>query len=360
MKKRIKLSKKQAIISGMVIIAIFIGGFVAIKKSQSNANDEEAVGETPEIYTVPGKEKIFVNGKVVPEKYEDFSVDSEKGQLDSIKVEDGQNVEKGNTLFTCKNETAIAEIEDLKEQIKTKENEKKNAQEDEVKKTIDTEIATLNKQIKKLEGSAYQTVYAPFSGKVYINEQRANAEQSPALMTLETEEFYIKGQASEQDLSKINIDQEVEVLVYSTKEKLKGKISSIGERPSTDQNGSEMMGNQNLSYYDVKISFVENQDLTKIKNGFHVQNTIESSNNKIKVPYTALMQENEKRFVYKVIDGIIYKQEVKAEEVTDEFALIVEGVGENDEIIRYADNETIKEGESIYPAEETEIEGEVK
>lgn len=360
MKKRTKLSKKQAIISGMVIIAIFIGGFVIIKKSQSNANAEESMNATPEIYTVPGKEKIFVNGKVVPAKYEDFVVDSEKGQLDSIKVEDGQNVEKGNTLFTCKNDEVISEIEGLKEQIQTKENEKKNAQEDEVKKTIDSEIEQLNKQIKKLEEKAYQTVYAPFSGKVYINEQTASTEQSPALMTLETSEFYIKGQASEQDLSKINIDQEVEVLVYSTKEKFKGKITAIGERPSTDQNGSDMTGNQSLSYYDIKISFVENQDLTKIKNGFHVQNTIEASNNKIKVPYTALIQEGEKRFVYKVIDGIIYKQEIKAEEVTDEFAIIVEGVGENDEIIRYADDETIKEGESIYPGEETSIEGEVE
>ena len=179
-------------------------------------------------------------------------------------------------------------------------------------------------------------------------------------MTLETNEFYIKGQASEQDLSKINIDQEVDILVYSTKEKFKGKVISIGERPSTDQNEGNMSGNQNMSYYDIKISFLENQDLSKVKNGFHVQSTIEASNNKIKVPYTALIQEDEKKFVYKVIDGIVYKQEVKAEEVTDEFATIVEGVGENDEVIRYSDDKGIKEGQNIYEGQGVASEGEVK
>ena len=344
MKKSIKLSKKQTIIGGIVVISIFAGWFTIVKKVQGNKQSEAVMQATPEIYTVPGKEKIFVNGKIVPAKKEDFSVDGEKGILDTIKVEDGQNVEQGQQLFICKNETVISEIEDLKEQ----------------KKSIDLEIGQMNNKIKSLESKAYQTVYAPFSGKIYINEKTQNGEQSPSLMTLETNEFYIKGQASEQDLSKINIDQEVDILVYSTKEKFKGKVISIGERPSTDQNEGNMSGNQNMSYYDIKISFLENQDLSKVKNGFHVQSTIEASNNKIKVPYTALIQEDEKKFVYKVIDGIVYKQEVKAEEVTDEFATIVEGVGENDEVIRYSDDKSIKEGQNIYEGQGVASEGEVK
>ncbi|CEN92799.1 efflux RND transporter periplasmic adaptor subunit [Paraclostridium sordellii] len=362
MKKSIKLSKKQTIIGGIVVISIFAGGFTIVKKVQGNKQSEAVMQATPEIYTVPGKEKIFVNGKIVPAKKEDFSVDGEKGILDTIKVEDGQNVEQGQQLFICKNETVISEIEDLKEQIKVKENEKNNLNnlEEEQKKSIDLEIGQMNNKIKSLESKAYQTVYAPFSGKIYINEKTQNGEQSPSLTTLETNEFYIKGQASEQDLSKINIDQEVDILVYSTQEKFKGKVTSIGERPSTDQNEGNMSGNQNMSYYDIKISFLENQDLSKVKNGFHVQSTIEASNNKIKVPYTALIQEDEKKFVYKVIDGIVYKQEVKAEEVTDEFATIVEGVGENDEVIRYSDDKGIKEGQNIYEGQGVASEGEVK
>jgi HlyD family secretion protein len=359
LKKIIKLSKKRAIIGGIVVIVLCIGGFVVLKNN-NKVNAGEEVTATPEIYTVPGKEKIFVNGKVVPVKSEDFFVDSEKGELDNIKVENGQNVENGTPLFTCKNSSAISEADELKEQIKTKEDEKNNTEDEILKKSIESEISQLNRQVKKLEEKSYSTVHAPFSGKVYINEQAQGENQTPSIMTLESEEFYIKGQASEQDLSKVNLNQEVEVLVYSTKENLKGKITHIGDRPSTDQSGTDMMGNQNMSYYDIKISFIENQDLKNVKNGFHVQNTIEVSNKKVKVPYTALIQEDEKRFIYKVIDGIIYKQEVKTEETTDEFAVITEGVGEEDEVIRYANDENIKEGESIYPAKETVTEGEVE
>ena len=356
MKKRVKIGKNKAIIVGIVIIAIFISGFVVFRNKKLDGGEE--VASIPEIYTVPGREKIFVNGKVIPNKSKDFFVDGDKGELDEIKVEDGQKVEKGAVLFTCKNKSAISEIEDLKDQIKAKEDEKKNIEDELLKKTIESEIEQLNRQVKKFEEKAYSAVNAPFNGKVYINEQSQGENQTPSIMTLESEDFYIKGQASEQDLSKISLDQEMDILVYSTKEKFKGKITFIGDRPSTNQSGVENIGNQNMSYYDIKINFLENQDLTNVKNGFHVQNTIEASNKKIKVPYTSLIQEDEKRFLYKVIDGIIYKQEVKTEETNDEFAVVTEGVGENDEIIRYADDKTIKEGESIYPSKETSVEGE--
>lgn len=358
MKKNIKLGKKKVIIGSILIIAIFISGFVVFKKKNSNVGEE--VKATPEIYTIPGKEKIFVNGKIVPNKSEDFFIDGDNGELDEIKVEDGQKVEKGTVLFTCKNKSAISEIEDLKDQIKTKEDEKKNIEDELLKKPIESEIEQLNRQLKKFEDKAYSTVNAPFSGKVYINEKLQGENQTPSIMTLESEDFYIKGQASEQDLSKVSLNQEIKILVYSTKENFKGKITFIGDRPSTNQSGVENVGNQNMSYYDIKINFLENQDLTNVKNGFHVQNTIEVSNKKIKVPYTSLIQEDEKRFLYKVIDGIVYKQEVKTEETNDEFAVVTEGVGENDEVIRYANDKTIKEGESIYPSKESSIESEGK
>lgn len=359
MKKKINLDKKKAIIGGLILIAVFVAIFLGIKiKNNINKANEES--KAPEIYTVPEKEKIFINGKVMPGKSKDFFAESEKGQIENINVEDGQKVDEGQTLFTYKNESIVPEIDTLKEQIKSKEEQKKTSQEEELKKAIDEEITQLNNQIKKLEAKAYESVKAPFAGKVYINQQTQSENQPPAIMTLESEDFYIKGQTNEQDLAKINLNQEVKVMVYSTKEKFKGKVSSIGERPSTEQVGSETGSNPNLSYYDIKVNFLENQDLKNVKNGFHVQTTIEVVGTPIKVPYTSLIQKDEKRFVYKVIDGIVYKQEVKTGETNGEFAIITEGVGEKDQVIKYANDKTIKEGENIYPSQETPAEGEVK
>ncbi|MGL4797131.1 MAG: efflux RND transporter periplasmic adaptor subunit [Paraclostridium sp.] len=349
--KNIKFTKKQMIIGGIVIVALAVGGFVIVKKRNAGMGAGEEVAAGPELYNVPGKEKIFVNGKIVPVQSKDLFVNGEAGEIDQIKVEDGKKVDKGAPLFTCKNESIISDISDKKEELSKKEKDKKNTTDEEMKKSLDSEIADIKKEISKLEGKAYTTVYAPFTGKVYINDKTENGEQqSPAIMTIETEEFYIKGQASEQDLSKISLNQEVEILVYSTKGKFSGKITSIGERPSTEQSG-DMMGNQNMSYYDIKMSFNDGQDLSKVKNGFHVQTTIEAGNQAIKLPKTAVKQEDGKSYVFKVIDGIIYKQEVQLGETTEEYAIIIEGVLEEDEVIRYADDETIKDGASIYPGE---------
>ncbi|MGL5507876.1 MAG: efflux RND transporter periplasmic adaptor subunit [Paraclostridium sp.] len=349
--KNIKFTNKQMIIGGIVIVALAVGGFVIVKKRNAGMGAGEEVAAGPELYNVPGKEKIFVNGKIVPVQSKDLFVNGEAGEIDQIKVEDGKKVDKGAPLFTCKNESIISDISDKKEELSKKEKDKKNTTDEEMKKSLDSEIADIKKEISKLEGKAYTTVYAPFTGKVYINDKTENGEQqSPAIMTIETEEFYIKGQASEQDLSKISLNQEVEILVYSTKGKFSGKIASIGERPSTEQSG-DMMGNQNMSYYDIKMSFNDGQDLSKVKNGFHVQTTIEAGNQAIKLPKTAVKQEDGKSYVFKVIDGIIYKQEVQLGETTEEYAIIIEGVLEEDDVIRYADDETIKDGASIYPGE---------
>ena len=62
--------------------------------------------------------------------------------------------------------------------------------------------------------------------------------------------------------------------------------------------------------------------------------------------------------MFKIIDEIIYKQDVKLGETTDEYAVIEEGVLEEDKVIKYADDENIKDGERIYIKENDFTEGE--
>ena len=355
LKKSINLNKKKAIIGGVVVIAIFMAVFFGIKIKNSMSNENEKA-QVPEIYNVPEKEKIIIDGKVMPGKSKDFFAEPSKGEIENIAVEDGQKVDQGQVLFTYKNENISPEIDNLKEQLTTKEEELKVIQDETLKKTMEEEITKLNDKIKIIEDKSSYSVEAPFAGKVYISHQNSSENDPTPIMTLDSEDLYVKGQASEQDLSKINLNQEVQVMVNSTKEKVKGKVTFIGERPSVDKITSKKDSKQGLSYYDIKVNFLENQDLKNIKNGFHVQTTIEVLNNPIKVPYTALLQQDEKRFVYKVIDGIVYKQEVKTGETNNEFAVITEGVGEKDKIIKSVNNKNIKEGENIYPSKENSME----
>ncbi|MDO7203297.1 hypothetical protein Q5M85_02670 [Paraclostridium bifermentans] len=100
---------------------------------------------------------------------------------------------------------------------------------------MEEEITKLNDKIKIIEDKSSYSVEAPFAGKVYISHQNSSENEPAPIMTLDSEDLYVKGQASEQDLSKINLNQEVQVMVNSTKEKVKGKVTFIGERPSVDK-----------------------------------------------------------------------------------------------------------------------------
>ena len=353
--KNKKTIKKKIIIGSIIVGLIIVGGTMMLI---DNNGVSEEIDIAPELYSVPGREKIFVNGKVIPVQSKDLSIDGDMGELDKINVDNGIKVEKGTSLFTCKNESIISELNDRKEELSKKEKEKQNIIDEAIKTELEAEIDEIKSDISRLESKAYITINAPFAGKVYINDDYMSGEsQTSNIMTVETEEFYIKGQVSEQDLSKISLEQDVDIVVISTKEKLKGKVSYIGERPSLSE-GGDMVGNQSMSYYDIKISINEGQDLSKVKNGFHVQTTIEITNKNIKLPKTSLKQEDGKTYVFKIIDEIIYKQEVKLGETTDEYAVIEEGVLEEDKVIKYADDENIKDGERIYIKENDFTEGE--
>ncbi|MDU6113249.1 MAG: hypothetical protein E6649_02485 [Paeniclostridium sordellii] len=337
MKENIEVRKQKIIIGIIIFIIISIIGLIIIKKLQLNKN-QHMKAQGPELYTVPQKEKVVIDGEIKPIKSEEFFIDRSKA-LDNINVENGQIVEQGSVLFTCKDESIKPKIDFLKDYI-----EIKNSTKDATKFSENTDENLLNSKINEIESNASVSVIAPFKGKVYINEPISNKNDVNPLITLSSPDLCIKGLITEENLPKVALNQNVEIFVNPTNEHIKGKISFIDDRPSKNINNDKK---KNVSYYSIKIDFLENQDLSRIKDGFHVKSTMEAINSKIKVPYSALGQDGEKKYVYKVIDGVIYKQEVKTAEVTDKYAIITEGVGENDKIIKYAKNKSIKDGDTI-------------
>jgi HlyD family secretion protein len=151
----------------------------------------------------------------------------------------------------------------------------------------------------------------------------------------------MKGQTSEQDLPKLQIDDPVSVTVLSTNKKVSGRVSLISDRPSTNQVDNT---NPSLSYYDINISF-ENQE--NLVNGFHVQACIEITDNLCKVPTTSILRdENDKPYVFESFDGILKKQIVEIYSENDEFTVIKGGLDKQDIIVRYP-SEQMSEGDLI-------------
>ena len=325
--KKLK-DKKVKIGIGVILLGALSIGIYYFKSDNTNSSlsDENYV----ETYTIADNEKIFINGVILPTKSKEFTLPSED-EISKLNVTNGKIVKEGDPLFTVKNEAIIDEIDILKTQIN--ELKKSNIENDPI---MTSEINKLEAQVSLLDKKAYINTTAPFAGKVYFNEEGSNS-----IITLESSTFYMKGQTSEQDLPKLQIDDPVSVTVLSTNKKVSGRVSLISDRPSTNQGGNT---NPSLSYYDINISF-ENQE--NLVNGFHVQACIEITDNLCKVPTTSILRdENDKPYVFESFDGILKKQIVEIYSENEEFTIIKGGLDKQDIIVRYP-SEQMSEGDLI-------------
>lgn len=347
--KKVKLSKKQKI-SILVALAVVVGGGFTISKINVNNNKEmEASGPMIDLYTIPGKEKVFIKGKIVPKQSKSFASPADGSEVDKINVKDGQDVKKGDLLFTTKNKEVVNEINALNTQIASKQKAKAAEQDEEIKKQIDIEIAELNGQVKALGSKAYSSYTAPFAGRVYITENVEAAEGAVSnVMVLETTDYYLNGSVNEFDLVKLKKDQEIDVTVLASKAKCVGKIVSIGDRP--EAGAADPMGyggGQDVASFPVKIEVEDQKDL---RNGFNVQMVAEFGASENKVPVSAIKEEAGKKYVLKVVDDIPTKAEVKVKSSDEKISIVTEGLNENDVIIRDANDPSIIEGKNIYEA----------
>ena len=355
-----------AIVTVVILAGVGVGSYF-LKQSMN----KESVA-TMEIYTVPSTDKVFVNGKIEPEKVENIFLDATKGTVDKVEVENGDVVEKGDILFTYKNEQVQSQIEQLelqlnsaksqKEEIKKQNAEAKKQLED-LKKaglenqmpqggqmpnlgqnaggeistgSVDEQIKLLEKQIKALKDKEYYKVTAPIGGKVILAESSTNPTQP--YITVESGDYYISGSVNEKDQPKIKEGQEVQITILSTNKNVNGKISSVGNTPIDNgaslaaQTGAQGGAGGNMSYYEVKITPDSQEDLT---NGFHVQASVNLDKKPIEIPKEAILSVDNEEFVFKNVDGKLVKQVItySPKEGSEDEVIVSSGLNEEDKIV---------------------------
>lgn len=345
--KNIKLTKKKKIIIAVTIAVLSIGGFSTYSTISTNHKEQIENENTFGIYTIPGKEKIFMSGKVEPVNIKKIFVDGENGELDKVIVGNGKYVSKGTPLFTCKNKSQINEISNLNTQISQKKKEKQSVVDEESKQVIEMEIKELNKQVSNLNKTAYSTVYAPFAGKVYINDKAFEGDNTQPVLTLQTQEFYIKAQVNERDSYKIKLNQIVEVTALATKQTYDGKIFNINDIPLDGEELSQDFSNDNgMSQYSVDIS-LDKQD--NLKSGLHVQLVALYGSEYRKIPSTAVLKEGNKNYVFKLDGTVVTKKEIVVVQEKDGYMLVSNGIKQNDKIVEDIIDRNILDGQEIKP-----------
>ena len=361
--------KKKYIIA-IVTVVILAGVGVGSYFLKQSINKESVA--TMEIYTVPSTDKVFVNGKIEPEKVENIFLDATKGTVDKVEVENGDVVEKGDILFTYKNDQVQSQVEQLELQLNSAKNQKEeiNKQNAEAKKqledlkkaglenqmpqggqmpnlgqnaggeistgSVDEQIKLLEKQIKALKDKEYYKVTAPIGGKVILAESSGNPTQP--YITVESGDYYISGSVNEKDQPKIKEGQEVQITILSTNKNINGKISSVGNTPIDNgaslaaQTGAQGGAGGNMSYYEVKITPDSQEDLT---NGFHVQASVNLDKKPIEIPKEAILSVDNEEFVFKNVDGKLVKQVItySPKEGSEDEVIVSSGLNEEDKIV---------------------------
>ncbi|MDU1306883.1 MAG: efflux RND transporter periplasmic adaptor subunit [Clostridium perfringens] len=355
-----------AIVTVVILAGVGVGSYF-LKQSMN----KESVA-TMEIYTVPSTDKVFVNGKIEPEKAENIFLDATKGTVDKVEVENGDVVEKGDTLFTYKNDQVQSQVEQLELQLNSAKSQKEeiNKQNAEAKKqledlkkaglenqmpqggqmpnlgqnaggeistgSVDEQIKLLEKQIKALKDKEYYKVTAPIGGKVILAESSTNPTQP--YIIVESGDYYISGSVNEKDQPKIKEGQEVQITILSTNKNINGKISSVGNTPIDNgaslaaQTGAQGGAGGNMSYYEVKITPDSQEDLT---NGFHVQASVNLDKKPIEIPKEAILSVDNEEFVFKNVDGKLVKQVItySPKEGSEDEVIVSSGLNEEDKIV---------------------------
>lgn len=361
--------KKKYIIA-IVTVVVLAGVGVGSYFLKQSINKENVA--TMEIYTVPSTDKVFVNGKIEPEKVETIFLEPTKGEVDKVSVKDGDVIEKGDPLFTYKNEQVQSQIEQLELQLNSVKSQKEEIQKQntEAKKqlealkkagldnqnapqgqvpnlgqnaggelstgSVDDQIKLLEKQIKALKDKEYYTVTAPIDGKVILGE--SNGSPTQPYMTIESSNYYVSGTVNEKDQPKIKDGQEVEINILSTNKNIKGKITSVGNTPVDGgaslaaQAGAQGGAGGNMSYYKVNITPDSQEDLT---NGFHVQASVNLEQKPIEIPKVAILNVDNEEFVFKNVDGKLVKQVItySPKEGSEDVVIVNSGLNEEDKII---------------------------
>ncbi len=388
-KKRMKKKpmKKKHIIFIIIIVAIIIAGIIGyvVKNSKDSAFNKS---EQIDLYTIPAKAKIFVNGIIVPEQTENIYKDETKGNINKVSITDGQVVKNGDALFTYKNDLITEQIDEANRQIITSNNQKKKLQDKqaEAKKLLEkqkeeakqqaaqtgvdsasmgesltvgteaqisgyieqidalqTQIDISTDQVKNLKSKEFTTITAPIDGKVILNDAK---DMTKPYIVVESTTFYVKGSINEKDQTKVKADQQVDILLFAINKNVTGKVRSVGNSPTAPDAAvsaqSATGGSSSISYYDANISLDSQENVI---NGFHVQATVKLKEEEIKIPKTAIVEEAGKQYVFKVVKKQLTKVAITYEDSKETQVVVLTGLKENDSIAVTAKD--LKEGTSV-------------
>lgn len=376
----------RIVIIAAIIIVSTIG--IYLINAFSKEPEENVVSEI-KTTTIKGPKKIYVNGVVEAVESKNIYLNAEKGKIDTVSVTDGQSVSKGDVLFSYKNETITSQIDEYNNEVASYNKKKSRLQSkrEEAKKTLsekknqlsqlkdqfgdnnevatdissleaevqsseatvaslDSEIESVddlisqsNSKLSSIKGKEYENVTADVSGIVRI--VGSQDDYTNPYIIIDSKDMHIKGSVNEKYISKLQKDQQADVLIIATDKTVKGKIEEVSNKPTISKDiANASSSSSDLSNYEVTL-ILDSQD--NILEGYHIQATIYDGNNDICISKKAILTKEGKSYVFINKDGVLAKKDITYEKKDDKNVKILSGLKEGDKVVTNPSS-TTKEG----------------
>ncbi|MBO0451166.1 efflux RND transporter periplasmic adaptor subunit [Candidatus Enterococcus murrayae] len=259
---------KKFIIGIGVVVILGVGYFLL-----QGPPPEEAEGTSVEMFEVKQQTPLHLKGQVKSTKKQTVLIDSDKGPIRTIHVNEGDHVAKNTILLTYR----WGEV---------------------VRADNDSLVTMLNEDAKN--------------------------DSQQQLMVLKSEESSIKGTVTEYDRSKIVLNEPVEIKYANSEKTVSGKIISLAEM----NNEAEKEDKDSLVTYN--FTAVPDE---AIPVGYSVELLI--PRNEIHLPLKSVVEKDGQTFVYTVSNKKAKKQPVTIEKGNG-YYLLHEGLNESQKIIKDA------------------------
>ncbi|HEL1600833.1 efflux RND transporter periplasmic adaptor subunit [Streptococcus suis] len=335
---------KIALFGGLGVVAVaLVGGALIFSNmlTSSPSSEEVAMSMT---YTVAKEGSIasstLLTGTITAADEQYVYYDPSKGDLSEVLVAPGTQVEVGTPLIRYDAtelqsalDTAVRgrdkigrQIEDLRTNGQTVQTtgdaETDAAATATAQRSVDMQLADLNDSYADAQAAvdkAYTalteaTVTSTVAGTV-VEVNKAVSKNSTSSQTVvhivNQGSLQVTGSLTEYDLANIAVDQEVKLTskVYPDKT-WTGKITYISNYPSSDQAGAAATTGTGGSGAKYPFKAALTSELGELKQGFSVNIEVVNTSKNILIPVSAVVSEEDKNYVWTLVDGKAKKVEV--------------------------------------------------
>ncbi|MFB5166096.1 efflux RND transporter periplasmic adaptor subunit [Parageobacillus toebii] len=366
--RSLQQKRKKWIITG-VIILIMLLAVINIIILQSK-NSDTAGWKFTSVTERTLNNKKLISGQVMPASIESLYVDPSKGKVKDIFVKEGDEVQKGQKLFSY--ESAELDLQekqaDMDQQItsirydQTKnkiKSLKKDIQKAKDANSPETVLKPLEEQLQELETTKKiieiemeknklqkqqiqkkkneLIVYSSIAGIVLKLDKDA-VQSSSGLGTgakvfiqiASKGPFQVQGTLNELQKAQIQPGQTVTVISKAVPNKTwKGKITEVSEYPTEDKAVEGLTAaigqdTKTISYYSYKAS-LESQD--GLSPGYHVFLQVNLMSKKMQViPRSSVIDQGKSSYVYVLDGGKLKRQDVTTGLSDGEWIEVLEGL----------------------------------